>query len=279
MVSSLVMKTLLVIAFVALNAVIISGLDLKPNLRLSFSSISKGPSIEYTILPYEFRNLALSPLHSMLDFDIILKATKYGTIQDLWWSIHMSSNWNNRKFKNCDHLNFSIREQFQQSNENHSMFHEGIKLEALNVFTANLKMKQILALHGCKNTNKNDKMHLNKIIIAIYKYGEAFELKIWNTTFLIHQKMFGYVQIMNEEIEGRTNEVKSDVFTNLTQYCHDLAGITNAKKNYNFHYKSESESKNQLLTWIRYGVLILIIVIIIVFVLFTCFECKICICN
>lgn len=275
------MKTSLVIVFVALNAVIISGLDLKPNIKLSFSSISKGPSIEYTILPYEFRNLAQSPLFSKLDFDITLKATKYGTIQDQFWSIHMRSSWNNKKLKNCDHLNFSIQEQLQQSNENHSMFHDGKKLEVLNVFTANLKMKHILALHGCKSTNRNDKMHLNKFIMTTYKYGEDFEFKIWNTTFLINHKMFGYVQIMNEEIEGRTNEVNSDAFTNLTQYCHDLAGITTEKKIYDFHFNSESETQheNQHFTWIEYGVLFLILVIIMVFGIFTCFKRKICICK
>ena len=278
---SFAMMTLLVIAVVVLNVVIVSGLDLQPNIKLTLTSISKGPSIEFTILPSKIRNLAFTPL--TIDFDIILKATKYGTSQELWWSIYMSSNWNNKKFKNCDHLNFSIQEQFQQSNENHSMFYEGIKLEVSNVFTANLKMKHILALHGCKNTNKNDKMHHNTIIITTYKYGDEFELKIWNTTFLIHQNMFGYVQIMNEGIKGITNEVKSEIFTNLTQYCHNLAGINYPKKNFIHHYNTkptiQTELKTQHLASIEYGIPLLIIVTLMVFVLFTCFKSKICACK
>lgn len=286
MVSSFAMKTSLVIAIVVLNAVIINGLDLQPNIRLSFSSISKGPSIEYTILPYEFHNLAHSPLHSMIFFDVTLKATKLGTFQDLWWSIYMSSNWSTKKFKNCDYLNFSLQEQFQQPNDNHSMFHEGRKLEVANVFTADLKMKHILALHGCKNTNKYDKMHQNKIIITTYKYGKVSELTIWNTKFLIHQEMFGYVQIMNEGMnKGGTDKIKSEIFTNLTHYCHNLAGITDTEHNSNNFLNSKPTSQNQTQhtiqqrTWFKYVIPLILIVTIIFIVLITCIKRKICYCK
>lgn len=271
MCSSVAMKTSLVVVIVTFSALILSVLGLKPNIKLSFSSVSKGPSIEYSIQTYETQ---LSPLHSMMDFDITLKANKFGTFQDLWWSIYMTS----KKFTKCDHLNFSIQEQHNETYETPSIFHEETRLEVSRVFVADLKMKPIMALHGCKNTKKNDKMHLNKMILTLYKYGEAMELNIWNTSFTIYNTMFGYVELMNEANEGRTNKVNSEAFMNLTQYCQNLNGIS-IKKDSRYHWKGSHhpfaptfQTQYQPLTLIEYGVPILILLTIMVFVLLAC--CK-----
>lgn len=185
MFSSVAMKTLLVVVIVTFNSLVISELGLEPNVKLTFSSISKGPSIEYLIETYEIKSFKLSPLHSSMDFEITLKVNKFGTFQDLWWSIYITNPYLSKKFSKCDHLNFAIKEQLNETNEIHSISHEGTKLEVLRVFVADLKMKPILALHGCKNTKINDKMHMNKMILTLYKYDEAFELNIWNTSFTI----------------------------------------------------------------------------------------------
>lgn len=261
------MKTSLLCVIVVLNALISCGLQ--PNVKLTFSNLSKGPSIEYNIEPCKILGYYDSPLHSSMNFEITLQAFQLGSFQELWWSIYMSTTLFTKKFTNCDHLNFSLEEQFQESNENHSIFYQGLQLERVHVFVANLKMKHIMALHGCKNTKRNDRMHQNKMIITLYKYDEAMELNIWNTSFLVYNTMFGYVQMMNEGIEGTTSEENEEIFKNLTRYCHSFAGISDYTT---INKTFEGVQRNNHVSWFEYVIPHLIFVIIIVSVLLVC--CK-----
>lgn len=223
---SVEMKNSLAIVLFALCFVHIWSVNLKPNIELSFVSISSDSAIEYYV--NLVKPIILNDLKPFIysETEIKLKAIQLGSCRERCWYMDIS----NRTYVNknkCDSLIVPIREISQELYDIKPLHYQGEDYEVFNIFVTEIDMVKLLDFYECENLDNIDKMQKKQQILILYKHSDNTTINIWNTTFTFYNKMYGYHQIVDDETDTSSTKENVIALEYSMDFCQQYEAFAN----------------------------------------------------
>lgn len=210
----------MVVVFVAVLALNIYGLTLRPNVELTIKALTP-ESIDYVIEPLKG---SFSPLHVSRSYVITMSSISFNSQYESYFMLGIK----HTNQYNCD-LSVSI-----PLDKNPAILVDsyvefdnwkGKKHKIVHSLQDNKSIPLLMQFYGCKHTKLGDLIHINEINLVIIKNSEPSDIKIWNNSVTSYPSLLGYLQVKNMANRNNTDEENEHVFRDLMIYCQKTATI------------------------------------------------------
>lgn len=268
------MKCFVVVVIVTVLALNIYGLNLRPNIQLTFNVLTDFNTLEYSIEPLVG---SFSPLHVSSSYIISLRSFPMNDNDMIWWSIQFQ----HKNQINCNWFtdipldkNPNINPVCHPDSNVEDETWKGKKHKVLHSFCDNKSIPLLMEFYGCKRARKDDKIHWNQIVLVLFKNSEPTKIEVWNKSLTFYPSFLGYLQIKNIANTSNTDEQNELVFRDLILYCQYIAEIQ-VSRNYipSFEkFYGNDHLQPSKTTWIfKYIPIIIIATLILLLIIFISF--------